>query len=44
MNQDVEVTYTDLSKENNWQGHLKENTKMIWVETPLRNPLLKIIE
>jgi len=43
VNQDVEVTYTDLSKENNWQGHLKENTKMIWVETP-SNPLLKIID
>ena len=43
VNQDVEVTYADLSKENNWQGHLKENTKMIWVETP-SNPLLKIID
>ena len=43
VNQNVEVTYADLSKENNWQGHLKENTKMIWVETP-SNPLLKIID
>ena len=38
VNQNVEVTYADLSKDNNWQGHIKENTKMIWVETP-SNPL-----
>ena len=43
VNQNVEVTYADLSKDNNWQGHIKENTKMIWVETP-SNPLLKIID
>ena len=43
VNQNIEVTYADLSKDNNWQGHIKENTKMIWVETP-SNPLLKIID
>ena len=43
VNQNVEVTYTDLSKDNNWQGHITENTKMIWVETP-SNPLLKTID
>ena len=43
VNQNVEVTYADLSKDNNWQGHIKDNTKMIWVETP-SNPLLKIID
>ncbi len=43
VNQNVEVTYADLSKDNNWQGHIKENTKMIWLETP-SNPLLKIID
>jgi cystathionine gamma-lyase len=43
VNQNVEVTYADLSKDNNWQGHIKENTKMIWVETP-SNPLLKLID
>ena len=42
VNQDVEVTYADLSKENNWQGHLKENTKMIWVETPSNLSLIHI--
>ena len=43
VNQDVEITYVDLSKDNNWQGHIKKNTKMIWVETP-SNPLLKLID
>ena len=43
VNQSVRVTYADLSKNNNWQGHIKENTKMIWVETP-SNPLLKLID
>ena len=43
VNQNVEVTYADLSKDNNWQGHITENTKMIWVETP-SNPLLKTID
>ena len=43
VNQNVEVTYVDLSKDNNWQGHITENTKMIWVETPT-NPLLKTID
>ena len=43
VNQNIEITYADLSKDNNWQGHIKENTKMIWVETP-SNPLLKLID
>ena len=43
VNQNVEITYADLSKDNNWQGHVKENTKMIWIETP-SNPLLKLID
>jgi cystathionine gamma-lyase len=42
-NQNVETSYVDLSKENNWKGHIKENTKMIWLETP-SNPLLKIVD
>ena len=43
INQNIDVTYVDLSKDNNWQGHVKENTKMIWLETP-SNPLLKVID
>ena len=42
-NQNVETSYVDLSKENNWKGHIKENTKMLWLETP-SNPLLKIVD
>jgi cystathionine gamma-lyase len=33
----------DLSDLNNLQNALKENTKMIWVETPT-NPLLKLVD
>ena len=43
VNQNIDVTYVDLSKDNNWQGHIKENTKMILLETP-SNPLLKVID
>ena len=43
VNQNIETSYIDLSKENNWKGHIKENTKMIWLETP-SNPLLKIVD
>ena len=43
VNQNIETSYIDLSKENNWKGHIKKNTKMIWLETP-SNPLLKIVD
>ena len=43
INQNIEISYVDLSKENNWKGHIKNNTKMIWLETP-SNPLLKIVD
>ena len=39
-NQNIETSYVDLSKENNWKGHIKENTKMIWLETP-SNPWIQ---
>ena len=42
-NQNIETSYVDLSKKNNWKGYIKENTKMIWLETP-SNPLLKIVD
>ncbi len=41
VNQNIEISYTDFNKENNWPGLIKKNTKMIWIETP-SNPLLKI--
>lgn len=37
----LEVTYVDLSNAENITKHIKENTRMIWVETP-SNPLLKL--
>lgn len=37
----LEVTYVDLSNAENTTKHIKENTRMIWVETP-SNPLLKL--
>ena len=40
LDQNIEITYIDFGKEDNWPGHIKENTKMIWMETP-SNPLLK---
>ena len=43
VNQNIEITYTDFNKENNWPGLIKNNTKMIWIETP-SNPLLKIVD
>ena len=42
-NQNIDVTYVDLSKENNWQGNINQSTKFIWIETP-SNPLMKIID
>jgi len=43
INQNIEVIYTDFNKEDNWPGLIKNNTKMIWLETP-SNPLLKIVD
>ena len=43
VNQQIEITYIDFAKEDNWPGLIKENTKMIWLETP-SNPLLKLID
>ena len=42
-NQNIETTYVDLTKESNWKGNIKKNTKIIWLETP-SNPLLKIVD
>ena len=43
VNQNIKITYTDFSKEDNWPGLIKENTRMIWLETP-SNPLLKLVD
>ncbi len=43
INQNIEISYVDLTKQSNWQGYIKKNTKMIWIETP-SNPLLKLVD
>ncbi len=39
----LEVTYIDLNDEAQLEGALKENTRLIWVETPT-NPMLTIVD
>ena len=39
----ITFTYADINKPNTWEGLIKENTKMIFVETP-SNPALDIID
>lgn len=39
----IEYTYADISKPDKWEGLIKRNTKMIFVETP-SNPALDIID
>lgn len=39
----IEVTFADLRDANVLKQHLKENTKMVWIETPC-NPTMKIID
>ncbi len=41
--QNLEFDFIDLSKPESLKKHIKDNTKIIWVETP-SNPLLKITD
>ena len=43
ISQGIEVSYVDMTNVDNIKANLKENTKMIFVETPT-NPLLKIAD
>ena len=43
ISQGIEVSYVDMTNIDNIKANLKENTKMIFVETPT-NPLLKIAD
>ena len=43
ISQGIEVSYVDMTNVDNIKADLKENTKMIFVETPT-NPLLKIAD
>jgi cystathionine gamma-lyase len=39
----LEFTYVDLTDASRFESAIKENTRMVWIETP-SNPLLKIID
>jgi cystathionine gamma-lyase len=39
----LEFTYVDLTDASRFESAVKENTRMVWIETP-SNPLLKIID
>lgn len=39
----LEVTYADMSDPASIEGQIRDNTRLIWVETPT-NPLLKIVD
>ena len=41
--QNLEFDFVDLSKPESLKKHIKDNTKIIWIETP-SNPLLKITD
>ena len=43
ISQGIEISYVDMSKEENIEASIKPNTKMLFAETPT-NPLLKIID
>ena len=43
ISQGIEISYVDMSKEDNIEASIKPNTKMLFAETPT-NPLLKIID
>ena len=43
ISQGIKVSYVDMTNVDNIKANLKENTKMIFVETPT-NPLLKIAD
>lgn len=42
-NNGIEFSYVDLSQVDLFTSAIKENTKMVWVETPT-NPLLKLVD
>ena len=39
----LDFTFVDLTDAENFEGEIKSNTRMIWIETP-SNPLLKLID
>jgi cystathionine gamma-lyase len=39
----LDFTFVDLTDAENFEGEIKSNTRMVWIETP-SNPLLKLID
>jgi cystathionine gamma-lyase len=39
----LDFTYVDLTDASRFEGAIKKNTRMVWIETP-SNPLLKVID
>ena len=39
----LEFTYVDLTNASQFESAIKQNTRMVWIETP-SNPLLKLID
>jgi cystathionine gamma-lyase len=39
----LDFTFADLTDAKNFEGEIKSNTRMVWIETP-SNPLLKLID
>lgn len=39
----IEFSFVDMTKPNTIIDHIKDNTKMLWVETPT-NPMLKLVD
>ncbi|HET9419313.1 MAG TPA: PLP-dependent aspartate aminotransferase family protein [Chthoniobacterales bacterium] len=39
----LDFTYVDLTDASRFEGAIKKNTRMVWIETP-SNPLLKIVD
>src|SRR5712692_7762050 len=39
----LDFTYVDLTDASRFEGAIKKNTRMVWIETP-SNPLLKLID
>ncbi|ORX46035.1 hypothetical protein DM01DRAFT_1339676 [Hesseltinella vesiculosa] len=43
VNNGVEATFVDLDNADNIKPHFRENTKLVWLETPT-NPTLRIVD
>lgn len=42
-NNGVEFSYVDLTNPENFKNAIKDNTKMVWIETPT-NPMMKLVD